>query len=242
MSIKLGIGLNMKNKFSFSHLMPGVYAPGDSLLHKAPIGWKIIIGVGLLVITALGGWWGIAAVSLVCLIGLFIAGLGIYSIFQRLKTFVWFILFLGIFPTFFTSGSPVEIVEGYSLGLTWEGLEAGALFSCRMILMFLISMIFMHTTRPADLFKLQRTQGEGGNGLRAFFREAGTVGLMAFQLLPILFDEVEMRVVKELNDKEKISGSLFSKARQVAQLLIPLTVFVFENAEQFAKKLNNAEP
>jgi energy-coupling factor transporter transmembrane protein EcfT len=231
----------LEKKFSFNHLLPGVYSPGDSLLHKAPINWKIIIGMVLLVMAALGGWWGIAIVSLICLTGLFIAGLGIYSIFQRLKTFVWFILFLGIFPVFFTPGSSIEVVEGYSFGLTWEGLEAGALFSSRMILMFLVSMIFMHTTLPADIFQLQKTGGEGGNGLRAFLREAGTVGLMAFQLLPILFDEVEKRVVKELNDKEKIRGNLFSKARQVAHLLIPLTVFVFENSERFAKKINNSE-
>lgn len=229
----------MKKKFSFSHLLPGVYEPGDSLLHKASVHWKIFLGLGLLSLAALGGWMGIAAVSLVCLIGLYLAGLGFYKVFQRLKAFVWFILFLGIFPVFFTPGSSVEVIGGYSFGLTWEGLDAGALFSCRMILMFLVSMIFMRTTRPADLFELQKPGGEGDKGLRAFFREAGTVGLMAFQLLPILFDEVEKRLVTELNDKKKISGSLFNKARQVAHLLIPLTVFVFENSEQFSKQLKN---
>ena len=236
----------MKQKFSFSHLMPGVYAPGDSVLHKATINWKIFLGLGLLSLTAFGRWMGIAAIFLVCLIGLILAGVGMRAVCQRLRTFVWFILLLGIFPVFFTPGSSIEVGDGYSLGLTWEGLEAGALFSCRMTLMFLISMIFMHTSRPADLFRLQKPGHDDDNGMRAFFREAGTVGLMAFQLLPILFEEVEKRLVTELNDKDeikkKISGSLFNKARQVAHLLIPLTVFVFENTEQYSKKLNNPDP
>jgi len=233
-------------KFSLSHLMPGVYAPGDSLLHKASINWKIFLGLGLLSLAAFGRWMGIVSVSLICLMGLILAGLGLYAVYQRLRTFVWFILFLGIFPVFFTPGSSVEVMEGVSLGLTWEGLEEGALFSCRMTLMFLISMIFMHTTRPSDLFKLQKPGEKDSKGLWAIFREAGTVGLMAFQLLPTLFDEVENRLVTELNEKDgiknKISGSLFDKARQVAHLLIPLTVFVFENAEQFSKRLNNEDP
>ncbi|MCH7622465.1 MAG: hypothetical protein IIB46_00080, partial [Nitrospinae bacterium] len=165
-------------------------------------------------------------------------GVGIRAVYQRLRTFVWFILFLGIFPVFFTPGSSIEVMDGYSLGLTWEGLEAGALFSCRMTLMFLISMIFMRTTQPSDLFKYQKPGHDEDKGLRAFFREAGTVGLMAFQLLPILFDEVEKRLVTELNNN-RISGSLFNKARQVAHLLIPLTVSVFENSGQFANQLNN---
>jgi energy-coupling factor transporter transmembrane protein EcfT len=165
------------------------------------------------------------------------------AVYQRLRTFVWFVLFLGIFPVFFASGTSIEVMEGVSFGLTWEGLEAGALFSCRMILMFLISMIFMHTTQPADLFELQKPEGEGDEeGLRAFFREASTVGLMAFQLLPVLFDEVEKRLVMQLNDKNTIRGSLFSKARQVAHLLIPLTVFVFANAGEYSKHLKNLKP
>jgi hypothetical protein len=46
----------------------------------------------------------------------------------------------------------------------------------------------------------------------------------------------------QLNDKNTIRGSLFSKARQVAHLLIPLTVFVFENTERFSKRLHKADP
>jgi energy-coupling factor transporter transmembrane protein EcfT len=228
----------MGNKFSFSHLMPGVYAPGDSLLHKTTVRWKIFLGLGLLVLAGFGQWQGIALVFFICLFGLVVAGVGLRAICQRLRTFLWFILFLGVFPVFFTPGTSIEVADGHSLGLTLEGLEAGALFSCRMILMFLVSMIFMHTTKPAELFALQKPGGEGDKGLRAFFREAGTVGLMAFQLLPILFDEVEKRLVKELDEK-KISGSLFNKARQVAYLLIPLTVFVFENTEQYSEKLHS---
>jgi energy-coupling factor transporter transmembrane protein EcfT len=228
----------MDKKFSFSHLMPGVFAPGDSLLHKASVLWKIFLGLVLLVLAGFGQWWGIVIVFLASLFGLYSAGVSIRQVCQRLRTYVWFILFLGIFPLFFTPGTSIEVANSYSLGLTVEGLEAGVLFSCRMILMFLVSMIFMHTTKPADLFVLQKPGGEGDKGLRAFLREAGTVGLMAFQLLPILFDEVEKRIVKELSEK-KISGSLFSKARQVAHLLIPLTVFVFENTEQYSESLHN---
>lgn len=197
--------------------------------------------MGLLVLAAFGQWRGIAVVSLTCLFGLYSTGVSFFDVCRRLKTFVWFILFLGIFPVFFTPGTSIDVVPGYSFGLTIEGLEAGALFSCRMTLMFLISMLFVRTTKPSDLFKYRQREGKGGKGMRAFFREAGSVGLMAFQLLPILFDEVEKRLIKELHEK-KISGSLFNKARQVAHLLIPLTVSVFENTDQYARRLGDSEP
>ena len=235
----------MAKNFSFSHLMPGVYVPGNSILHKVTLNCKLFLGLGLLFLTAFGRWMGIAAVFFICLSGLFLAGVGIRAVCQRLRTFIWFILFLGIFPVFFTPGSSIEVVDGYSFGLTWEGLEAGAIFSCRLASMFLVSMIFMHTTRPADLFSYQKSGQDDSKGLRAFFREASTVGMMAFQFLPILFDEVEKRLVTGLNgpgkNKDRIRGSLFSKARQVAHLLIPLTVSVFENTERFSNRLNNGD-
>ena len=65
---------DMKDKFSFSHLMPGVYAPGDSVLHKAPINWKIFFGLGLLSLTAFGKWMGIAAVFCYALLDYFWRG------------------------------------------------------------------------------------------------------------------------------------------------------------------------
>ncbi len=228
----------MGQKFSFNHMMPGVYTPGDSVLHRTPVIRKIFLGLAILCLTAWGKWMGIAAVCVVCLSGVILAKLGFKVVLQKLRAFVWFVLFLGIFPVFFTPGTSIEIVS--VLGVTWEGLEAGALTSCRLLLMFLISMLFMHTTAPKDLFAFNNSRENEGQGSWSPFRQAGAVGLMAFQLLPILCVEVEKWMSQELNrDKEVVKGNLFQKARQVARLLVPLTVSIFENTEQFSKRLSD---
>ncbi|GJL79739.1 MAG: hypothetical protein NPINA01_27280 [Nitrospinaceae bacterium] len=181
---------------------------------------------------------GIAAVSLICLLGIVLAKTGFGGVIRKLRTFAWFILLLGIFPVFFTPGTSIESVS--VLGVTWEGLEAGALIACRLTLMFLISMLFMHTTAPEDLFTAQASGKD--DGPRASLRQIGTVGLMAFQLLPILCIEVERRLIAELNSgKDVVKGNLFQKARQVARLLVPLTVSIFENTEEFSKRLEGVE-
>jgi energy-coupling factor transporter transmembrane protein EcfT len=227
----------MKRDFSINHLMPGAYTPGDSVLHRTSVSSKIFIGLGILCLTAWGKWMGISVVSVVCLAGIFSASIGFHAVLQKLKTFVWFVLFLGIFPVFFTPGTSIEIVS--VLGVTWEGLEAGALTSCRLLLMFLVSMLFMHTTDPKDLFAFNNSEKNEGRGSWSPFRQAGTVGLMAFQLLPILCIEVEKWVAQEMSsEKEVVKGNLFQKARQVARLLVPLTVSIFSNTEKFSKRLN----
>jgi energy-coupling factor transporter transmembrane protein EcfT len=232
----------MKRDFSINHLMPGVYTPGDSVLHRTPVSRKVFLGLAILCLTAWGKWMGIAAVSVICLAGIFSASIGFYAVLQKLKTFVWFVLFLGIFPVFFTPGTSVETLS--VLGVTWEGLEAGALTACRLLLMFLVSMMFMHTTAPEDLFAFNNSGKNEGQGSWSPFRQAGTVGLMAFQLLPILCVEVEKWLSQELNSgKDVVKGNLFQKARQVARLLVPLTVSIFSNTEKFSKRLNGeADP
>ena len=230
----------MKQKFSINHLMPGVYTPGNSVLHRMPVVWKITLGLGILCLTAWGKWMGVAAVILVCLAGIILAEMGFRMVAQKLRAFFWFILLLGIFPVFFTPGTPIDAIP--FLGLTWEGLDAGALVSCRLALMFLVSMLFMHTTSPKDLFAIANSEKKDGHWIWDSFKETGTVGLMAFQLLPILCVEVEKRLIAELDSgKDKIRGNLFNKARQTARLLIPLTVYVFENTDLFAERLGNAD-
>ena len=51
---------------------------------------------------------------------------------------------------------------------------------------------------------------------------------------------VEKWLAVELNSgKDVVRGNLFQKARQVAGLLVPLTVSIFENTEQFSKRLHD---
>jgi len=230
----------MKKNFSFIHLIPGVYSPGNSVLHRTSVSRKIFLGLGILCLTAWGKWVGVATVFLACLAGIFNAQIDFATVARKLRAFLWFILLLGIFPVFFTPGT--SIAGGSLLGVTWEGLEAGALTPFRLIVMFLVSMLFMHTTAPADLFAFNHSDENKRRGLWVPFRQAGTVGLMAFQLLPILCVEVEKWLAAELSSgKQVVRGNLFQKARQVARLLVPLTVSVFENTERFSKQLENGD-
>lgn len=228
----------MKQQSSFTRLTPGVYIPGNSVLHRTPAAWKIILGLGIFCLAAWGRWLGIVAVFAICLSGIILADIGFRAVARKLRAFVWFILTLGLLPAFFTPGTPVA--AGYSLGLTWEGLEEGALVSCRLAVMFLVSMLLMHATAPADLFAFTNSGRNGDSWLWASIKRTGTVGLMAFQLLPIVCVEVETRLIAELDGgKGAIRGNFFNKAGRAARLLIPLTVFVFENTELFAKRLND---
>ena len=216
--------------------------PGDSALHRVSVAGKLFLALIVLAIAAFGDWYGVAVAGVFCLTGLILSRIGISAVLQRLKIFVWFILLIAIFPAFFTPGSPLNGGDGFSLGLTYEGLEMAALTACRLILMFLISMVFIHTTPPADLFPKQTQASNPSKGLGNLLNEAGTVGLMALQILPVLCIEVEQWLAAELQTKkEKISGSLFNKARQTARLLVPLTVSIFENPEKFSQQLKNGD-
>ncbi len=232
----------MNQKFSLGDLVPGFYVPGDSPLHRLALARKLFLALLTLVIAAFGEWKGVAGAGALCLIGLILSRMGLRVVGRRLKYFVWFILLIAIFPALFTPGSPLDGGEGFSLGLTYEGLETAALTACRLILMFLISMIFIHTTAPADLFPKQIQADAKVKGVGRFLNEAGTVGLMAFQILPVICIEVEQWLAAEFQSRKKeISGSLFNKARQTARLLVPLTVSIFENTEKFSQQLKNGD-
>lgn len=232
----------MIRNFSLGDLVPGFYVPGDSLLHRISVARRLSLALLTLVIAAFAEWTGIAGAGILCLTGLLFSRMGFGMVLRRLKYYVWFILLIAIFPAFFTPGPPLDGGDGFSLGLTSEGLEAAALTACRLILMFLVSMIFIHTTKPTDLFPRRTQKDSQLAGVGNFLNEAGTVGLMALQILPLLCIEVEQWLAAEFQSRKKeIRGSLFNKARQTARLLVPLTVSIFENPEKFSQQLKKAD-
>ncbi|MFQ5449611.1 MAG: energy-coupling factor transporter transmembrane component T family protein [Nitrospinaceae bacterium] len=226
----------MNEKSIFTQLLAGGFTPGDSMLHRLSPGKKISLALLMVCILGLGHWPGIAAVAAVCLLGLIGSGLRPGGVFRRFRFFLGFLIAVGVFPVLFTPGSGAEPHSGFPLSVTWEGLEAGALATCRLTLMFLVSMILMHTTAPGDLIRPMEEIGGRFSQSRGPIGEIITVGVLAFQLLPIICVETERWFHARIG-KETIKGNLFRKAGQVGRLLLPLTVSVLNDAERFSRQL-----
>ena len=226
----------MKNIDLSSLVLGGSYQPGDSVLHRMAARTKILWTFIFLVGIALGSAWMHGLVAVVLLTALGFSGASLLGFFKRLRAFVWFLLLLGLFPAFFTPGTPVPVLSWLPVSISQEGLLLGGATVLRMVLMFLVSMILLRTTSPRSLVQQIDIFTSWipwfSESLKHFF----LVGWMAFQMLPALCAEAENFLKKEMPENMD-RGNIFQKIRQVAQLLMPLLISVLRDPARFSSSM-----
>ncbi len=221
-------GYLSRTLFSSSH------TPGDGPLHRLAVHWKIGLALLLAAGAVLGGWPGIAVLAAAGLTGARLSGYALPRLFVAMKSVFWFLLIAGLFPVLFTPGTPVQAFSGFPLTLTWEGLETGAQNTSRIALMFLISLLFIHTTHPSAWMPASPRQSRiASAGWRGWVEETLAVAGMAFQLLPLLCIEADRWMAARWKaGKDRLQGNVFKKARQAASWLVPLIVSVLNDMER----------
>ncbi len=218
-------------------ILSGSYAPGNSLLHRMPVKFKLITISTLLVGAALGGWWMLLFVSIISLYALYIIGIPAGRLVRSMRAMLWFFFVVGVLPAFITPGTPLALPDFIPFSITSEGINAGALATARVFLMFILSMILTRTTSPMSL--IDSIEKGFAPWLGAQVRELFVVGALAFQAIPFLFAEAETLFVQKLIAEHE-SGGLLERIKRVISLVVPFIVHVLSNAELFTARLNKS--
>ncbi len=217
------------SRLIFSH----GYTAGSSGLHRMPVRLKIGLALLLAAGAVWGGWTGIAVLALAAGAGVILARIPFFSLLKAMRPVVWFVLIAGMFPVLFASGTPVPALEWLPLTLTLEGLEAGAMNTSRLLFMFLLSWLFIHTTHPQTWMPVETPPA--GGGWRTAFGEMAAVAGLAFQLLPLCCIEADRWLTEKLSaGKDSLQGNLLQKAGQVASWLAPFLASVLADGERIA--------
>lgn len=232
----------MAQKGFISSMMGGSYVAGNSILHQMNVGTKLTATLILVTVVGVSGWAGLAGVAAVGSIALFAADYSLRIFLRRMKTFIWFLLVVALFPALFTPGTPIAALHAAPVTVTWEGLSQAGLSSCRLLLMFLLSSVLIHTTPILEMVRQAENLRSRFPRFGAPLKEVIAVAALAFQMMPLLCVHAEQWVTDHLHKENKtMTGGLISKARQAAGLLGPWIASVLGNAERFAGDLGKQE-
>lgn len=203
--------------------------PQNSVLHSVKPQFKLALGFMMIISASIAGAHVLGLLLAVCLSGLYLAGISFAKIFKGLKSFVVFLFVLGLFPVFFTEGTPLQMPFYFPLEISQEGLAEGGDSILRFLIMVLVSMLLVFTIHPSQMVEMmdKRLPSIKSGVFREFFQ----VGIMAMQALPKLFYEGEKFIAANFDKDMKERGNL-AKAREVSKLIIPFIVHAFKNMDQ----------
>ncbi len=204
------------------------YIPGESVIHNMDGRIKLIcmilftVAVGIAARTI-----ELTLISVILLIALIGSGLPIKKLFTEIRYFLFLIAIIIIIHSYTIPGTPIADFPIH--GLTWEGVKSGLIFSWRLVLVLIISIILVGTT------SLTRFKSVIEWFLRPvpFIREArvATMFGLTFVLLPLVFDEIA-----EMLDAQKARCVRGRKnpIKRIKFLLFPLFPQIFLRADEMA--------
>ena len=219
-------------------LLPGMYVAADSPLHRLDPRVKMGAALGLMALpfavhTLLGSLLLAALVAALTLL----ARVPMLALLRTVRTVFWLALLMFFFYFFTTPGRPLIAWGG--VGVTVEGLAAGATQVYRICLLVVVASLLTYTTSPAQL----------AHGLEALFgplervrfpvREMVLVLTIALRFVPTLFAEIEIiSKAQRARGADFTSGGPWRRLRSLVPIFVPIFVSALRRAEELATAMD----
>lgn len=188
-----------------------LYRPGGSLLHRAPVGAKVLVLAAGTTVLLLQGSPVVLAAALVVVVALWVlAGVPLRELARTVRPLLWLLVVLGV------------------LQVMVLGWVAAAGVVLRLVVLVLLASLVTLTTRTSDLVAaLERAvRPLAVLGLRP--ERLGFVVAMTLRFVPLIRDRAD-----QLREAQRARGV----ERAGTTLLLPLVVEVLRTADGVAEAL-----
>lgn len=219
----------------FSGFTIGQYIPIESIIHRVDPRTKFIALVifitYILVFPSLKVY---LFFTVIVHILLYCSALDYAYIWRGLRPVLVLLVLTAVFNAFLTPGLTLW------WRLTWEGLYYAVLFSFRIYLLVMISVLLTYTTSP---LKLTDAIEYFFCPLKYFKVPVADLALtltIAFRFIPTLIDELDRLMKAQMSrgvDFE--TGSFFNRIKKLLPVFVPLFVSCFKRAEELADAMES---
>ncbi|MFC1539806.1 energy-coupling factor transporter transmembrane component T family protein, partial [Candidatus Latescibacterota bacterium] len=178
---------------SIKDITLGRYVYGESILHRLDPRTKLIcMLIVMTVLFAGSGWIPFVLVGAYAVAACVFSGLHLSYIIRSLLPFKWLILITFILNVFFVGGH--IIIELSPLpygGISAEGIQAGVIFSARIMILVMMASLLTLTTQPVVLVAgVEKLLGPFSRiGIKP--HEVALAMVITIRFIPVLLDEAK---------------------------------------------------
>lgn len=216
----------------------GQYVPGESFIHKLDPRIKILLSIiyiiDLFLVNNFKGYIFIIGFTLVAII---ISKVPFTYIYKGLKPIFILLIITALLNIFMTGGAQGEVPlwQWKFLRVYKQGLVLAAFMIIRLVFLIIGTSLLTLTTSPIELT----------DGLEKLLNPFKKIGLPAHELammmtialrfIPTLMDETDKIMKAQMaRGADFETGNLFSRAKNLIPLLVPLFISSFRRADELA--------
>jgi energy-coupling factor transport system permease protein len=216
-----------------SLLMPGMYVPAETAIHRLDPRVKLVMALVLMVLPFYA-----PSVAGGLLLAAFLVGIALLarvpplSLLRTIYTVFWIGFVMFFFYAFTTPGEP--LVRVGSISVTLSGLLAGGVLIYRLCLLVVISSLLTYTTSPGQL----------AHGLEATLAPLTRLGLpvsevsmvltIALRFVPTISEQIDRIMTAQRARGADPTGTPVERVQSWVPVFVPIFVLAFRRAEQLA--------
>lgn len=216
----------------------GQYVPGESFIHKLDPRIKILLSIiyiiDLFLVNSFKGYIFIMGFTLTAII---VSKVPFSYIYKGLKPIFILLIITALLNIFMTGGAQGEVPlwQWKFLKVYKQGLVLAAFMIIRLVFLIIGTSLLTLTTSPIELTDgLEKLL----NPFKKFGLPAHELAMMmtiALRFIPTLMDETDKIMKAQMaRGADFETGNLFSRAKNLIPLLVPLFISSFRRADELA--------
>ena len=212
----------------------GQFFPGDTPVHRLDPRTKLILVVVYIVTLFSAKWfltYGLVFLALVGVIAL--SGIRPGVILRSLKPLLFIIILTGVLNLFYTQGTP--LVSFWIFTITKEGIFSAIFMVLRISMLIAGTFMLTYTTSPIALTDGLERLLSPLKKIKVPVQELAMMMCIALRFIPTLIEETDKIMnAQKARGADFETGSLFSRAKALIPILVPLFISAFRRADELA--------
>lgn len=219
----------------------GQYYPTESFVHKMDSRIKLLLLIAYIVlIFVVENFYGFLVACAFFLLAVVFSRVPLSSILRSIKGIIFLVLFTVILNLFFyQTENPTIVFEWEFITITKEALIFSAFMALRLILLVLGSSILTLTTTPVALTDGIESLLKPLKVIKFPVHELALIMSIALRFIPILMSETDrIMMAQKARGADFDSGNVFSRAKAMIPVLIPLLISAFRRADELGDAMD----
>lgn len=214
----------------------GQYFPGNSPIHNMDPRVKLSLTfVYIIVLFCCKGILPYILVAALLFTVIYISKINFKIILNGVRPIIILLLITTIFNIFYTTGGKVLLHVGF-ITITSHGLISAAYMVVRLIFLVIGTFVMLtYTTSPIMLTDGLESLLSPLKRIHVPVHELSMMMTIALRFIPTLIEETNKIIAAQRSRGANFdSGSIFSRAKALIPILVPLFVSAFRRAEELA--------
>ena len=212
----------------------GQYFPGNTPIHRLDPRTKLIWVVIYIVALFSAQWlltYGLVLGLLITVVAL--SKIQFKVILKSMKPLLFIILLTGLLNLFYTQGTP--LVSFWIFTISREGIFSAVFMVLRISMLITGTFMLTYTTSPISLTDgLERLLGPLKK-IKVPVHELTMMMCIALRFIPTLIEETDKIInAQKARGADFETGSIFSRAKALIPILVPLFISSFRRADELA--------